>query len=142
MLPRIVELEFNVEEVTQPISRGKAFLFDYEKGDFVYKNGSPQTVEGKEALKSWIDKLIRTEKFKFKIYEDVEYGISLESLLGSKLPRSFIQAEIQRELTEEINKHEDVTNISSWQFNADGSRWTIAFRVHSIYGDLEMEVNR
>lgn len=141
MLPKITELELNVEEVTQPITRGKAFLFDYKKGDFIYKNGAPITVEGKEALKEWINKLIRTEKFKFKIYENMEYGISLENLLGSKLPRTFIKSELQRELTEGINKHEDVTGVSSWDFQTEGSRWTIYFRVHSVYGDIEMEVS-
>lgn len=119
---------------------GKTFLYDFVIDDFIYKNGAPVEVEGKEALRVWIEKLIRTEKFKFKIYENVDYAIKIEDLIGSTLPRGFIESELKRELTEAILKNPFIENLTNWNFEKDGSKWIISFEVVTVDGVFEMEV--
>ena len=42
--------------------------FDFERGDFVIINGRPKMVVGMDRLRSWISKVLRTQKGRYKIY--------------------------------------------------------------------------
>ncbi|WLR52471.1 DUF2634 domain-containing protein [Bacillus tianshenii] len=139
MLPKITQLEMPEQTLPQ-VKIGKSFLFDFRKGDFILKNGKVLVVEEIEALKIWIEKTIRTEKFKFRIYDNTEYGVTLEDLLGSNFPQVFIEAEIKREVTSTLVQHPYIQNISRWKFTRDGSLMTIFFQVITIEGAFEQEV--
>ena len=41
--------------------------FDFERGDFVIINGRPKMVVGMDRLRSWIGKVLRTQKGRYKI---------------------------------------------------------------------------
>lgn len=138
-------LENEDMEIVQQETRdfnGTTFLYDFQKGDFVYRNGAPIIVEGQKALEIWIEKVIRTERFKFKVYDNAEYGVTIEDLIGSNLPYSFLDAEMKRELTEAILRNPYIENLSEWKFEREGSLWTITFTVETVDGSFEMEVER
>lgn len=142
MLPRIAELEFNMEDTTEELLPiGKSFLFDFDKGEFVFRNGKMVELHGVESLKMWIRKVLRTERFRFKIYEDVPYGVLLEELIGLNLPRSFIESELQREVTESLLLSPYITDVQEWTFQRDGKKMSVFFRVISpMYNTFDMEV--
>ncbi len=127
------------QNVIQP--GGKAYKYDFKKGDFVIKDGRLVEVEGKEAIKIWIEKILRTEKFKFKIYE--EYGVGIGALTkGKKIPFFFIQSELKREITESLKKHPEINNIEGFKLEQNSSLLTISFKVDLKDGEyVEMEVN-
>lgn len=143
----LIQNELN--EVTDASStfNGRTFLYDFKKGDFIYRNGAPIEVTGIEALKVWIEKAIRTEKFRFNIYnfftvegEEVDYGVSIEDLIGSNLPHSIIDSELKRELSESILKNPYIDALEEWSFVRDGSKLTISFTVITNGEAFEMEV--
>lgn len=143
MLPKITKLEFEEvlqEEQDQPLI-GRSFLFDFKKGDFVLKDGKFVVIEGKEALKQWIEMTIRTERFKFRVYEGTDYGIQLEDLIGSSYPKAFIEAEMEREISEALTSHAAIQAISNFFLVRDGAKATISFQVESSEGLFEQEVN-
>ncbi|WP_099192234.1 DUF2634 domain-containing protein [Tepidibacter mesophilus] len=127
-----------IEEETAETSTngiGRCFLFDFQNGDFVLRDGKLVVVEDIDALKVWIEKILRTEKFKFKIYEkenkEDEYGISIKKLLaGKKYPKGFVESEIKREITNALIKHVEIDSISSFATNIEGIRINISFRVN------------
>lgn len=132
--------DLEISERERLTFNGTTFLYDFQKGDFIYKNGAPVVVHGQKALEIWIEKVIRTERFKFKIYENVDYGITLEDLIGSNLPQAFIESEIKRELTESILINPMIERLSEWSFEREGSLWTINFTVETTDDAFEMEV--
>lgn len=144
MFPEDVAEYIENEELTandtSTTFNGRAFLYDFKKGDFIYKNGAPIEVTGMKALEVWIEKVIRTERFRFKIYEDIEYGVSIEDLIGSMLPRGFTESELKRELTESILLNPFVEELTDWAFDINGSEWRIAFTVVTIDDAFVMEV--
>ena len=140
MLPTITELELNIEETETLPMLGKSFLYDFKTGDFVMKNGKLVVVKGIDALKVWIEKVIRTEKFHFKIYEDVEFGATIEDLIGSNFPRAFIEAELKREITSVLEEHQYINNIEGWEFERDGTLMKIKFTVVTVEGAFVQEV--
>lgn len=122
---------------------GKSFLFDFAAGDFVLKDGKLQVVEDSEALQVWIRKILKTEKFKFKIYETGEtneYGVTLLDFVNSGHPQFFIQAEIQREVAEALIKNPEILDVTNFSFSRDKRTLVVNFNVNSIYGNIGEEV--
>lgn len=132
------------QNVIQP--GGKAYKYDFKKGDFVIKDGRLVEVEGKEAIKVWIEKILRTEKFKFKVYTENntdDYGVTIRKLiLGKKIPFFFLQSELKREITEALLKHPDIDNIANFKISQNLTTLTISFITLLKDGDYtEMEVS-
>lgn len=141
MLPQITELEFNTDllpEETPPI--GKSFLFNFNTGEFVMNDGKMIVLEGIDALKMWIEKVLRTQADRFKIYEGTEYGVAFEDLIGSSLPRAFIEAEIKRETTTALELNPNILSIENWTFEREGKRMKIQFRVRTTEDTFEQGV--
>jgi hypothetical protein len=124
---------------------GKTYLFDFETGEFILQDGKLVVASRLEAVELWIKKIIRTEKFKFKIYEkseeerNEEYGITFKSLIGKKLPQEMIKSEIKRELTEVLTKHPVIEKLSSFSVIQEGLKVTISFTVHLIDDEITFE---
>jgi hypothetical protein len=141
MFPVIDETNVITEEESKKARHtGKSFLYDFEKGEFVLQNGKLVEVTGVEALKVWIAKIIRTEKFRFRIYENEQYGVSVEDLLSSSLQRPFIESEIKREVLTALLTHSEIQNIDGWYFEYNGGRTSIYFTVELIDGAFNYEV--
>lgn len=141
MLPQITELEFEIDDFPEELpTLGKSFLYDFEKGEFVLKNGKPIILEGKNALKMWIEKTIRTERNRFEVYANKEYGVSLEDLIGSNFPNDFIESEIKREIVSSLELHPHITAVENWDFERDGKWMKISFTVNTPEGAFEQEV--
>ena len=148
MFPDITEeqIQTNIESNEKAAYYGKSFLFDFKKGDFVMQNGKFIEVTGTEALKVWIEKILRTEKFRFKIYENGtrrQYGITIEDLIvGRSLPQSFVESELKREINEALLQHPEIESLTDMTFNREGSTLIISFTVNLINGDsLQQEVD-
>lgn len=139
MLPKITELEFETQDIETDLPPlGKSFLYDFDTGDFVLRNGKMVEVYGLETLKQWILKVLKTERFRFRIYKEIPYGVTLEDLIGSSLPRAFIEAEIKREVTASLVEHTHIQDIQKWQFSREGKWMRIKFTVITVEGAFEI----
>lgn len=102
---------------------GKSFLFDFKKGDFVVQDGRLVASDDLDAVMVWVEKIIRTEKGRFPIYDGTTYGIQLEDLLiGGSFPPDFIESELKREVEEALTQHPKITGVSDLTIDrgADG----------------------
>lgn len=142
-LPEITELEFENVEFTEELEPiGITFLYDFKEGDFVMRDGKLIELFGLDSLKMWITKVLKTESFRFRIYENTVYGTSIESLIGSSLPRAYIESEIEREVTESLLLSPYINRLEGWQFERDGKWMRINFTVISpMYNTFDLEVS-
>lgn len=129
-LDNVVE-ELQVEEKK---NQGKTFLYDFDKGDFVIKDGRLVEIEGKEAIKVWIEKILRTEKFKFEVYKEDEeideYGISIKDLIqGRKVPQFFLQSELRREIEKALKRNIEIDRIEDFKTEQELATLKIYFTV-------------
>lgn len=139
MLPDISNIEINIDNETETSYQNKrSFLFDFSQGDFVIKDGRIIKTKDLVAIKVWIEKVLKTEKFRFEIYRDVDYGISLEDLIGQNLPRSFVESELRREVKEAIERHPGISEVTNITTEQDGSRLLIRFKVN-LEEDISFE---
>lgn len=150
MFPEDVERYLVSEENTATLNEalafnGRAYLFDYKKGDFVIRNGKLVEVRGKKAVEAWLEKLIRTEKFRFRIYDNngeyVEYAVTIEELIGGVYPKGFAESEIKREITEAAAGNSYIEELTDWSFERDNDYLYISFTVVTVEGAFEMVVN-
>ena len=137
----LVNEDAAIETEETSVFNGTSFLYDWQKGDFVYKNGAPVIVTGIEALKMWIEKVIRTEKYKWGIYEDVEFGPQLDDLIGKNLPAGFMQSELKREITEALLVNPYIEAIENFKFEKVDDVGHISFEVVSNEEMFMMEVS-
>jgi hypothetical protein len=132
-----------VTEIENKTKFGKSFLFDFEQGDFILIDGKVQEVEGEQALKVWIRKILKTEKIKYKIYEiiDNSYGISLIDYLNSDLPMGFIYASIQSEIDRALTSHPDIINVTGYDFERATRGVKVSFIITTTYGQIDEGVS-
>lgn len=133
----IVSSITELEENNTINSQSKSPVFDFSTGDFLVKNGSVQTTKGYEALKTWIQKILKTEQNKYKIYntDNVEkYGTNLLELITSDFPLTYIQSQIQTIVTTALLKNSDITTVDNFVFSKDKNLLNCQFNVTSAYG--------
>ena len=114
--------------------------FDLAKNEFAMSSGQFIMISGKDLLMQKIEKVIRTEFGRYKIYEDADYGIPLESvIIGKALPRNYVKSEIERLISEAILKLDGVISVNSFEVIQDGALLTVSFYVNSEFGNIHEE---
>ena len=103
--------------------------FDFAKNEFAMSSGQFIMISGKDLLMQKIEKAIRTEFGRYKIYEDVE----------KSLPRNYVKSEIERLISEAILKLDGVISVNSFEVIQDGALLTVSFYVNSEFGNIHEE---
>lgn len=142
ILPTITDLEFDTTATTSSSTTdlGTTYQFDFNTGEFVMVDGKLVAISDTTALKQWVEKLLRTERFVYAIYardDKNEYGVTLEDLIGSVLPRAFVEAELKREITEAVTRHPRITSITGLTTAQEGSKLSVAFTLVLDDGSTE-----
>ena len=120
-----------LEEQKDNASGTKSFLYDFSKGDFVIRDGKLVPCDSLEAIKVWIEKIIRTEKNRFPIYDGTEYGCYLEDLIiGNNYTVEFVEAELKREIEEALLQHPKITSIGSFTLHRDKTLLSVTLEVN------------
>ena len=108
----------------------KSFLFDFDTGDFVVRDGKLIECDGIEAVKVWIEKILRTEKGRFKIYDNTEYGARLEDLIvGNSYSVAFIESELKREIEDALLQNPQIRSVSNIQITRGINSLTVELEV-------------
>lgn len=120
-----------------PIFREVAW--DFEKDEPILEKGDFKIIEKKEALKVWIYKCIKTNRYEHEIYS-LEYGTELSELIGQKYTKGLTESEASRFIKEAllINPYILEVNVKSANFNRDILSANV--KVSTIYGEVEVNV--
>ena len=125
-----------VVTTTQSVSENigtKTYLFDFDKGDFVIRDGKLIECDGIEAIKVWIEKILRTEKGRFKIYDNTEYGCHLEDLIiGNSYTPEFIEAELKREIEDALLLNSQITSVTNFKISREKNSLIVEMEVHIL----------
>ena len=137
-MPENIYPQIMVPEISTTASTattyGKELAFDFAKGDFVYQDGKPKVVEGIEALKVWIEKTIRTARYRFPIYS-WDYGCELDDIIGYDLPRAVLESEIPRVIKEALVIDNRIEDVRDFVIERGGDWLKVTFTVTTALGD-------
>ena len=104
---------------------------------YINENIVNGVVDGLEAMKQVIYKILNTERYEYIIYS-WNYGIELHDLYGE--PISYVCSELQRRITEALIQDDRVETVDSFLFETEEKRKLhVTFVVHTIFGDVEAE---
>lgn len=116
-----------------PLCREAAW--DFKRDVPVFRGGEPVVVEGKEALKVWIWRALRTPRFKYEIYTWA-YGSELESLLGQAYSDAVKTAEAPRYLRECLLVNPYITEVKDIAVSFAAGRLTVRGAAVTVYGEV------
>ena len=128
MFPKSTDIMISNE--TKSSSGTKSYLFDFDRGDFVVRDGKLIECDGIGAIKVWIEKILRTEKGRYTIYADTEYGCHLEDLIiGNSYTVEFIEAELKREIEDALKQNLQITSVTNVQITRSKNSITVTLEV-------------
>lgn len=132
--------EVKVKQREIPLAR--EYAYDFINGDFKTKNNKLYLVEGKEAVKIWIHKVLITSRYK-EIIHTWSYGSEFEDkIIGKGYSTGLIEAEAKRYTIECINSSlsDYVTDMKDFNISFNDNILTVEFTVETIYGEVGMVV--
>lgn len=101
-------------------------------------NGRIRTMtDGHEAMVQAVDKILRTERFVFSIYDE-NYGNDFIELLGKEF--EYAEVEVQRMLEEALYADDRVTDVRVDEIRqTDAMALTVTGTAETIYGTIPIE---
>lgn len=109
----------------------KTYQMDFEN-DRVIGN-----VEGLEAMKQAIFKILNTERYQYLVYS-WNYGSEFQDLFG--MPVTYVCPELERRITEALTWDKRIKEVTDFSFDTSKRGTVIAsFTAHTIYGDITTE---
>ena len=128
MFPNSIDITLDNESNTS--SGTKSYMFDFENGDFVVRDGKIIECDGIESIKVWIEKILRTEKDRYPIYDNTEYGCHLEDLIiGNSYTAEFIEAELKREIEDALKQNPWITSVTNFNITRNTNAITVTLEV-------------
>lgn len=83
------DIDETLESLTASIENAESvllcFKFDFDKKEYVIKDGSPELIQEYEATKQWIQKFLSTDIGTLEIYDGYKFGTSYKKMMGSKV---------------------------------------------------------
>lgn len=132
-------IAFKTSEVSDGLTLLKEYAWDFDKKDFLLKDGKFQIVSGTEALKIWIWKALKTERYRYLAYS-FDYGSEIDTLTGKAYTKAIMKSEIERYLKEALLISPYIKAVKDISIDMSGSSITIEFNVNSVYGEVKMNV--
>lgn len=118
----------------------REWAFDFDKKEFRVKHGKYYLVEGNEAIKVWIYKALKTERYIFVTYTK-NYGNEISTLIGTVEDEDILFSEISRYIEESLLVNPYIISVGDFTFShISGGKIVTKFSVKTVYGEIEEEV--
>lgn len=120
----------------------KEIAIDFETGEPLLKKNDFIILEGKEALKVWVWKTLKTDRNRYLIHSE-SYGNDLSDNIGQIYDKVVKDALMINEIKECLLVNPYITNVYNFSITTleEGRHPVISFYVDTIYGVVESEVN-
>lgn len=118
----------------------KEYAWDFATDKFIYDNsGRHVLVEGNEAVKVWIYKALKAERYGYLAYS-WQYGIELKSFIGKVMSVQERLSELKRVIVECLMVNPYIKSIDSISFENEGDTVTCSIELTTIYGEVNINV--
>lgn len=125
---------------TESMPLYKEAAWDFERNIPIIEKGDFKIVEGNEAIKTWVYKAMKTERFRYQIYS-WDFGSELHSLIGQNYTPNLTKAEAIRYIKETLLINPYIRNVSNVEVTFSGGTLTINAKLETIYGETEVSTN-
>lgn len=127
-LPEVAGFDTDIVIAAQP---SKTWIIDRNTLQVAYMD------EGLEAVRQAVEIALNVERFRWQIY-NTNFGAELNDLVGDD--EAYIEAELPRMVEDALSPDSRVVSVDNYTFSRSGDALTVSFSVHTVFGDLEEEV--
>ena len=113
--------------------------WDYDNNIPIYKNGSPDMVEGRDAVFAWAWKALHTPRFRHEIYT-WNYGNEVESLIGQPFTEELKKSEAARYVEECLLINPYISGVENVAVEFAGDTIQVSCTIKTVYGEGEISV--
>ena len=142
-----MEKDFNIflkkaETEVEKMPTFKEYAIDFKTGEYIKdENNDIKVLEKNEALKVWIFKALKTERFRYTDVHSDNYGSELETNIGTVYQKSVKDALMINQIRDTLLVNPYILECYNFDIsNKDEYVPQITFNVKTVYGELEMEV--
>lgn len=115
------------------------YAYDFENNRLKKDSeGKTYLVHGNEALRIWIYKALKTERYRYVAYTD-DYGSEIDGLIGSSRPMEVLKLELQRVIIEALIYNPYILAVHDFTFEKNSLGLTVRFVVDTVYSDIHIE---
>lgn len=132
----------NTETEVEELPIFKEYAMDFKTGEYIKdENNDVNVLEKNEALKVWIFKALKTERFRYTDVHSDNYGSELETNIGTIYQKSVKDALMINQIRDTLLVNPYISECYNFEIsNEDEYVPQITFNVKTVYGELEMEV--
>lgn len=127
-LPEVAGFDTDIVIAAQP---SKTWIIDRNTMQVAYMD------EGLEAVRQAVEIALNVERFQWQIY-NTNFGAELSELVGDD--EAYIEAELPRMVEDALSPDNRVVSVDNYTFSRSGDALAVSFSVHTVFGDLEEEV--
>lgn len=124
------------ESIEDELPLFSEYAYDFKNNTFLKRNGKGYLVYGDEAIKIWIYKALKTDRYKFLAYDD-DYGSEVYTLIGRVNDNEIMRSEIERFIIECLMVNPYIVELSDFNFIESKDGKIVHFKVHTIYQDFD-----
>lgn len=142
-----MEKDFNIflkkaETEVEEMPTFKEYAIDFKTGEYIKdENNNIKALEKNEALKVWIFKALKTERFRYTDVHSDNYGSELETNIGTIYQKSVKDALMINQIRETLLVNPYILECYNFDISNENEYVPqITFNVKTVYGELEMEV--
>ena len=142
-----MEKDFNIflkkaETEVEEMPIFKEYAIDFKTGEYIKdENNDIKVLEKNEALKVWIFKALKTERFRYADVHSDNYGSELETNIGSIYQKSVKDALMINQIRDTLLVNPYILGCYNFDISNENEYVPqITFNVKTVYGKLEMEV--
>lgn len=121
-------------ETTQELDEFREYAWDFDHNSFRYDaTGKYIVVTRNEAIKVWIYKLLKTERYRYIAYYD-DYGLELEKYIG-KVPNDGISSSaVYADIKEAVLANPYILAVNNVRFSKESKKIVIQMEYETVYG--------
>ena len=142
-----MEKDFNIflkkaETEVEEMPTFKEYAIDFKTGEYIKdENNDIKVLEKNEALKVWIFKALKTERFRYTDVHSDNYGSELETNIGTIYQKSVKDALMINQIRDTLLVNPYILECYNFDISNENEYVPqITFNVKTVYGKLEMEV--
>ena len=134
LLPTDIVDDEKLEEELDEKEVPREYEINFETGQL-----TGNIVEGIQAIKVWIWLALQVKRYNHTIYT-WDYGTEIDDLIGKGYSSDYIESEAERMTEECLLMNENITGISDFKIEINGTKASIAFVAETVYGEVEVNV--
>ena len=124
------EVELNMESIEKQTMSSLTWKINEERAEV------RGTVDELEAMKQAVNKILRTERYQYAIY-DWNYGMELEELYGKNV--TYVIPELKKRIEDALLADDRVIAVTDFFFTQKKGSVSAEFMVHTIFGEVTAE---